>query len=205
MDTLELANVTADPIQVVGMSFYFDPFTVELAKQRGLHRFQFYGLGRGGVLGDVDRRRLTRPSRSSTRPCTTSCGTALARRPTPWRRPPPTCRRPTSTPIGPSGLSPATCWRRTRRPPTRWWPTWRSDGTIWSTATASTRFRAIRCTRPTSGPSSCASCEGACTSWPCARRGSRRPGSVLPPESRCLSVARLSRRRRARGHRGARP
>ncbi|MGA2294489.1 MAG: hypothetical protein ABSG24_04600 [Acidimicrobiales bacterium] len=55
MDTLELANVTADPIQVVGMSFYFDPFTVELAKQRGLHRFQFYGLGRGGVLGDVDR------------------------------------------------------------------------------------------------------------------------------------------------------
>jgi hypothetical protein len=28
---------------------------VELAKERGLHRFEFYGLGRGGVLGDVDR------------------------------------------------------------------------------------------------------------------------------------------------------
>jgi hypothetical protein len=55
MDTIELSNVTAGPIQVVGMSFYFDPHTVELAGERGLHRFQFYGLGRGGVLGDVDR------------------------------------------------------------------------------------------------------------------------------------------------------
>jgi hypothetical protein len=52
---MELSNVTATPIQVVGMSFYFDPPTVERAGEQGLHRFQFYGLGRGGVLGDVDR------------------------------------------------------------------------------------------------------------------------------------------------------
>jgi hypothetical protein len=55
MDTIELSDVTATPIQVVGMSFYFDPGTVALAGEQGLHRFQFYGLGRGGVLGDVDR------------------------------------------------------------------------------------------------------------------------------------------------------
>jgi hypothetical protein len=55
MDTLELAGVTAGPTQVVGLSFYFDPHTVERGGEYGLHRFQFYGLGRGGVLGDVSR------------------------------------------------------------------------------------------------------------------------------------------------------
>jgi hypothetical protein len=55
VDTLELSNTTADPIQMVGLSFYFDPLTVERGSDFGLHRFQFYGLGRGGVLGDVDR------------------------------------------------------------------------------------------------------------------------------------------------------
>jgi hypothetical protein len=55
MDTLELADATADPTQVVGLSFYFDPQTVERGGEYGLHRFQFYGLGRGGVLGDVSR------------------------------------------------------------------------------------------------------------------------------------------------------
>jgi hypothetical protein len=54
MNTLELADVTAEPIQVLGMSFYFDPATAERAKDLGLNVFQFYGLGRGGVLGDVD-------------------------------------------------------------------------------------------------------------------------------------------------------
>jgi hypothetical protein len=54
MDTSELSNLTADPIQRVGMSFYFVPSTVERAKERGLNVYQFYGLGRGGVLGDVD-------------------------------------------------------------------------------------------------------------------------------------------------------
>lgn len=55
MDSLELSDVTAEPIQIVGLSFYFDPHTVERGDEIGLHRFQFYGLGRGGVLGDVDR------------------------------------------------------------------------------------------------------------------------------------------------------
>lgn len=54
MNAQELSQVTADPIQLVGMSFYFTPSTVERAKERGLNVFQFYGLGRGGVLGDVD-------------------------------------------------------------------------------------------------------------------------------------------------------
>jgi hypothetical protein len=60
MDTLELSQITADPIQVVGLSFYFDPGTNERAREHGLHRFQFYGLGRGGVLGDVDRTTVER-------------------------------------------------------------------------------------------------------------------------------------------------
>ena len=51
--------VTADPIQEVGLSFYFVPQTVERGSEFGLHRFQFYGLGRGGVLGDVDRSVVT--------------------------------------------------------------------------------------------------------------------------------------------------
>jgi hypothetical protein len=57
---LELSHVTADPIQVVGMSFYFDPGTNERATAYGLHRLQFYGLGRAGVLGDVDRETVER-------------------------------------------------------------------------------------------------------------------------------------------------
>jgi hypothetical protein len=55
MDTLELSDVTAQPIQIVGLSFYFDPHTLKRGEEFGLHRFQLYGLGRGGVLGDVDR------------------------------------------------------------------------------------------------------------------------------------------------------
>jgi len=54
MNAMDLADVTADPIQFVGMSFYFAPPTVERAAELGLHRYEFYGLGRGGVLGDVD-------------------------------------------------------------------------------------------------------------------------------------------------------
>ncbi|MHB2027308.1 MAG: helix-turn-helix domain-containing protein [Acidimicrobiales bacterium] len=54
MDTLELAGVTGDPIQTLGMSYYFDPLTGERAKELGLNVFEFYGLGRGGTLGDVD-------------------------------------------------------------------------------------------------------------------------------------------------------
>jgi hypothetical protein len=52
---MELSDVTAFPVQVVGMGFYFDPHTVERAGELSLHRLRFSGLGRGGVLGDVDR------------------------------------------------------------------------------------------------------------------------------------------------------
>jgi hypothetical protein len=54
MKSLELADLTADPIQVLGMSFYFDPFTRARGKERGLNSFEYYGLGRGGTLGNVD-------------------------------------------------------------------------------------------------------------------------------------------------------
>ncbi|MHB1210016.1 MAG: helix-turn-helix domain-containing protein [Acidimicrobiales bacterium] len=54
MNASELSAQTADPIQLVGMSFYFAPSTAERAKALGLNVFQFYGLGRGGVLGDAD-------------------------------------------------------------------------------------------------------------------------------------------------------
>ncbi len=54
MNATELSETTADPIQLIGMSFYFVPSTAERAKDHGLNVFEFYGLGRGGVLGDVD-------------------------------------------------------------------------------------------------------------------------------------------------------
>src|SRR5580692_2454606 len=54
MNSSDLANVTADPVQVLGMSFYFDPLTGARAKANGLNIFEYYGLGRGGTIGDVD-------------------------------------------------------------------------------------------------------------------------------------------------------
>jgi hypothetical protein len=54
MNPDELSTLTADPIQVLGMSFYFDPGTKERGREHGLNVFEFYGLGRGGVMGDVD-------------------------------------------------------------------------------------------------------------------------------------------------------
>lgn len=50
----QLSNHIAQEIQTLGMSFYFDPLTAERAKSHGLNVFEYYGLGRGGVLGDVD-------------------------------------------------------------------------------------------------------------------------------------------------------
>jgi hypothetical protein len=44
------SETIAVPLQVVGMSFYFDPGTAERAGDLGLDVFQFYGVGRGGVL-----------------------------------------------------------------------------------------------------------------------------------------------------------
>ncbi|MHB8379805.1 MAG: helix-turn-helix domain-containing protein [Acidimicrobiales bacterium] len=54
MNAAELATLTADPIQTLGMSFYFDPPTGERAKEHGLNVYEFYGLGRAGTMGDVD-------------------------------------------------------------------------------------------------------------------------------------------------------
>jgi hypothetical protein len=54
MDSFDLATLTADPLQVIGMSFYFDPSTGERARENGINIYEFYGLGRAGTLGDVD-------------------------------------------------------------------------------------------------------------------------------------------------------
>ncbi|HTB08771.1 MAG TPA: hypothetical protein VK704_03085 [Acidimicrobiales bacterium] len=54
MDATETATLLADPIQVVGMKFYFDPLTKERGRVHGINVVEFYGLGRAGVLGDVD-------------------------------------------------------------------------------------------------------------------------------------------------------
>jgi hypothetical protein len=54
MNSVELADVLADPIQVLGMSFYFDPLTGVKGREHGLNMYEYYGLGRGGTLGDVD-------------------------------------------------------------------------------------------------------------------------------------------------------
>ena len=54
VEPLELSRITAEPIQVVGYSFYFDPSTIERGRALGLKGAEFYGLGRAGVLGDVD-------------------------------------------------------------------------------------------------------------------------------------------------------
>jgi hypothetical protein len=54
MDADELATLTADPIQVLGMSFYFDSLTKARGREQGINVYEFYGLGRAGTLGDVD-------------------------------------------------------------------------------------------------------------------------------------------------------
>jgi hypothetical protein len=54
MNNDELAAVVADPIQVLGMSFYFDELTKVRGKEHGINVVEFYGLGRAGVLGDVE-------------------------------------------------------------------------------------------------------------------------------------------------------
>jgi hypothetical protein len=54
MNNDELAAVLADPIQVLGMSFYFDELTKVRGREHGINVVEFYGLGRAGVLGDVE-------------------------------------------------------------------------------------------------------------------------------------------------------
>ena len=58
MDSLELASAVAAPIQTIGAAFYFDPGTRERAHAIGLNAFEFYGLGRAGVMGDVEPARV---------------------------------------------------------------------------------------------------------------------------------------------------
>jgi hypothetical protein len=54
MDALECARRTGQPIARVGGAFMLDPATVERGAEFGLDFGEWYGLGRGGVLGDVD-------------------------------------------------------------------------------------------------------------------------------------------------------
>ena len=54
MDAPELAAALADPIQSLGAAFYFAEGTRERARSLGLNVYQFYGLGRAGVMGDVE-------------------------------------------------------------------------------------------------------------------------------------------------------
>jgi hypothetical protein len=54
MNNDELASALADPIQVLGMSFYFDELTKARGREHGINVVEFYGLGRAGVLGDVE-------------------------------------------------------------------------------------------------------------------------------------------------------
>ncbi|HXC18911.1 MAG TPA: hypothetical protein VNT80_03290 [Acidimicrobiales bacterium] len=54
MNSSDLADVTAIPVQMLGMSFYFDPLTGARAKASGLNIYEYYGLGRGGTIGNVD-------------------------------------------------------------------------------------------------------------------------------------------------------
>jgi len=53
MNSQDTAAALADPMQLVGMSYYFAPSTNDLAPNYGLNVYEFYGLGRAGVLGNV--------------------------------------------------------------------------------------------------------------------------------------------------------
>ncbi len=59
MNSVEISEALAAPIQDIGMQYYFDAGTGERATPLGLNQFQFYGLGRGGVLGNVDAATVT--------------------------------------------------------------------------------------------------------------------------------------------------
>ena len=53
MTPLDLARHLAGPVGTLGASFYFDAGTAARAEELGLNVYEFYGLGRAGVLGDV--------------------------------------------------------------------------------------------------------------------------------------------------------
>jgi hypothetical protein len=54
MDSHSLQAELADPVQSIGMQYYFDPATAAAAAPLGLNVFEFYGVGRGGVLATSD-------------------------------------------------------------------------------------------------------------------------------------------------------
>lgn len=54
MDARTLADTLADPIGVIGMSYYFSPQAIAIGETIELDVVTFYGAGRGGVLGDVE-------------------------------------------------------------------------------------------------------------------------------------------------------
>jgi len=55
----ELVAAASRKIGNLGRSFYFTPETAAQGEKLGLDVFEFYFLGRGGVLGDVDARVVT--------------------------------------------------------------------------------------------------------------------------------------------------
>ncbi|HEY1824858.1 MAG TPA: hypothetical protein VGG21_02750 [Acidimicrobiales bacterium] len=54
MNAHAAAQNLADPIQTLGMKFYFDDLTRRSAHENHVNVVEFYGLGRAGVMGDVD-------------------------------------------------------------------------------------------------------------------------------------------------------
>jgi hypothetical protein len=54
MDTQKLIGEACPAINDNGWLYYFDPATTARGERLGLNTFEFYFLGRGGVLGDVE-------------------------------------------------------------------------------------------------------------------------------------------------------
>ena len=54
MDALSCAKSLAGPVGELGARFYFDDATRARAKELGLRSIEYYGLGRAGVMGDVE-------------------------------------------------------------------------------------------------------------------------------------------------------
>jgi len=59
MTPQELVAAACPKIATLGRTFYFVPETAAQGEKLGLDVFEFYFLGRGGVLGDVDARVVT--------------------------------------------------------------------------------------------------------------------------------------------------
>jgi len=54
MNALDCTTALAEPIGVIGMSFYFSPQAIAIGETIELDVVTFYAGGRGGVLGDID-------------------------------------------------------------------------------------------------------------------------------------------------------